>query len=241
MKRNINIKRWLTLTAALATTSFLGLYADAEGPVFSHRSNYEETGISVGFVSKEWVTDFNDGTGRLHENLWGDPDKRLNGLQVGLFYSPMNRYGFGGKFGLYGEFYFSNGYARNCDNFTEYSLYIPAHLKLDLPISRDAKFSFEGGLGANIVLGSNFTNDDDYYYDYDGDRHYYSYGHLNYGDFGYPKRFNFALEAGIGLQISHFKIDFTYSHGLTDHHLYYDEPRSETYQHKFAITIGAVF
>ena len=50
-------------------------------------------GMHVGYVSKQWATDFGDY--KFKENLFGEEDKRLHGLQIGFTYQPYTRYGIG--------------------------------------------------------------------------------------------------------------------------------------------------
>lgn len=216
-------------TIAIAQNQSESLWEDNKGNSF---------GLSIGYVSKEWVTDFNDGTGKVHEDLFGCQDKRLHGVQIGLTFKPVSRYGFGGYTGLFGEAYFASGRDFGYDNFTESSLYVPFHALFQIPVSEDVALTLQGGVGLNYVLSGDFSNHNDYYYDEWGNRHNYTRENLRYGTYGWPKRFNCALEAGIGVKINMVNIKVFYSYGLTDHHLYTDHPRSKTYQHKLGVSVS---
>lgn len=198
-------------------------------------------GFSVGYVTKDWSTDFHDGSDKYHENIWGAENRRMHGMQAGLYYKPISRYGFGGYTGLFCEMYFSSGADYGYDHFTEYNLYLPLHGLLRIPINDKVSVTLTTGLGLYYVMTSEFTNDNEFYYDYDGHRHLYTLDRLNYGGYGWPKRFNAAFEVSAEVNIDMFNIRLDYSYGLTNQNLYPESHRSDTRQHKLGITVGFEF
>ena len=201
----------------------------------------------IGYVSKQWSTDVRGKT--IRENMWREEDKRLHGLQFGVAYTPTLPMGMGVYTGLFAEGYFSFSKKMGYDEFTEFSLYVPIHANVKLPLSQDVALIAHGGLGLNLACHGGFTNRDAYYWDwvwdeiigYHRERKHYELDHIRYGKDGWPRRFNAALEVNVGIKIKQFVISGGYSWGLTDHHLYKDVPNSSTRQDKLSITAGYQF
>lgn len=210
---------------------------------YVQREEFSPFQMSIGYVNKQWATRI-DGR-RVRENLWGDRNKCLHGIQIGFAYQPTIHQYLGGYTGLFFEVYFASGRRMGYDNFQEGSLYVPFHARVTMPISNKAYLSLHGGLGLNLALRGSFTNDDAWFWDYDSDgepyRHYYELDHIDYGHNGWPKRFNASAEVAAALNINHVVCTFTYSHGLTNHKMYTDAPGISTYQHKVGLSLGYCF
>ena len=219
-----------------AVTALSALDADAQS--YWRNTNPDPFGIHIGYLSKQWETDFGDH--KYKENLWGEEDRRLHGLQIGLSWTPISQYGLGLYTGLFTELCFSSGESMGYDNFSEGSLYVPAHIAVNLPMGRESALMVHGGVGFNYAFAGEFF-DDDYWYDDYGDRHYYEGERLHYGRDGWPRRFNTSLELGATLRIDRFVLNANYSWGMTDHRLYTDMPHHATHQNKISITAGWAF
>lgn len=195
--------------------------------------------LSIGYVNKEWLTDF--GSYTWHENLWGQEGKRLHGLQLGLGVAPCLPIGLGVRSGLYYEAYFSEAQGvkdSGYDEFTEHNLYIPLHAMYRFPFTRDISLSVFGGLGFNWAVYGEYKERGYRYYGIDGDSYYYGpHEYQQYGTGSWPKRVNFQTEIGCDLRIKNVKIGFTYSFGLTNHHLY---EKYNSQQNKLGISFGIV-
>ena len=147
-----------TLLAMLMPTTTMA-QESTTGNLFTGQSKKLQFGLSVGWVAKEWTTSASGRT--LHEDLWGNPDKLLHGVQFGLQVNKCLFYGLGCRSGLYYEWYIShdkflkeNGWNR----FNEHSLYIPLHIQFSLPITKKISITPYGGLGMNIALKGNTKN-----------------------------------------------------------------------------------
>lgn len=219
------------LLASAATAAVLSLM-----PSLASAQNYyyEETigpdhrnalAFSVGYINKDWVTEMDGKT--YHENFWGEPDKRLHGIQMGATYQSCLNFGLGLKTGLFMEFctsYSDFVEEMGWDSYNEYSLYLPLHVVWNIPITHTSSITPFAGLGFNWAMYGTF--EDNWRYDYQ----YQSFGN------GYaPKRWNNQLEFGADVFINSVKIGFTYSKGIRDHEVY---DGLETYQNKIAINIG---
>jgi len=210
--------------------------------------NDDDIALVVGYVSKQWASKVNGST--RHENLWGEHGKRLHGIQVGIIYKPKIPAGIGVYTGLLGEAYVSLSKAMGYDEFTEFSLYTPLHLNFFLPLSSKVALNAHGGLGLNLACRGSFSNNDAYYIDYEWDdfygtyipqKHYHELDHIRYGRDGWPKSFNAALEANIGIRINHVLISLGYSWGLTNHRFYKNMPNAQTLQDKMSLSVGFGF
>lgn len=201
----------------------------------------------IGYVSKQWSSDVNGKT--IRENMWREEDKRLHGIQFGIAYTPTLPMGMGIYTGLFCEGYFSFSKKMGYDEFTEFSLYVPIHANVKLPLSEHVSLNAHGGLGLNYACHGGFTNRDAYYWDwvwdevwgYHREKKNYELDHIRYGKNGWPRRFNAAIELNVGVTIDHFVISGGYSWGLTDHRLYKDVPNASTKQNKLSITVGYKF
>lgn len=233
------------LTLLIITLCCLSVKAQS---VDSDEDEPKDVNLVFGYVSKQWSSKINGQT--IHENLWGEKGKRLHGVQLGLAYTPTLPVGIGAYTGLFGEVYISFSKAMGFDEFSEFSLYVPLHARIAVPISPKVAIDLHGGFGLNYACHGGFTNDDAYYWDYVWDtvldcytlqRRHYELDHIRYGKDGWPKRFNAALEICAGIKIEKFTISGTYSWGLTNHKLYTAGPNSGTSQDKLSISLGYGF
>ena len=195
-------------------------------------------GVTVGYVNKEWSTDF--GNRVYHENMWGQENKRLHGLQLGIVAQPCFQFGLGIHAGLFYEWYYSVSQVvldAGYDNFTENNFYIPVHAMYRIPFTRNMSFSIFGGIGLNWAFKGSY-NEEYRYYRWDG-----SYDKNNdvvkwqeYGKKGeWPKRLNIQWEIGATFRYSLVQLSFTYSRGLTNHNFY---EGYKTKQNKLAFTLA---
>ena len=213
--------------------------------------------MEVGYVNKQFVTDFGNGN-VFHEDLFGQEDKFLHGLQVGAFYHPTlkiaKNFGVGCRTGLAYEQYWASGKSLGYNKFSEGDLYIPVNGMISFPFANDkAEISLHGGVNMNLIIYGKLSNEDwgsnsfldSYYGNYLWPfmrNRYYEMDYLNYGENGWPKRVNFGVEFGLTVRIQSFYLRGTYSRGLTDHCFYWeDNHRLKTHERKLTITIGATF
>ena len=199
-------------------------------------STDSEWHLNFGYVNKEWITDFHDGE-VVHENFWGEPDKKLHGMQFGFDYMPKLSFGLGLKTGAYFEYYTSvSDYVldRGWDRFSEYGLYFPLQLMWDIRCTDYVSIQPYAGLGFNWSMYGNFEEDWSYRYGYYYDSYYEPHEYEQYGK-GNPKRWNNQLEYGVMLKFNSFVIGAAFSKGFRDHELY---DGYKSYQDKFTITLG---
>lgn len=192
-------------------------------------------GFSAGYVTKQWVT---KGEGaRIKENVWGEEDKRLHGLQVGLHFQPCFSWGLGLYSGLFYECYISwndemkdNGYL---DEFVEHCAYLPVHAYYRIPFANKVALSVHGGIGMDYGIHASFSSSED------GDNTDPVTDY--YGMEGWPNRFNLSAEVGFGLRVGPVQVNALYSKGLTDHKFYTDQGNYKTIQNKLGVSVSWVF
>lgn len=226
------------LYATLFSILMLILSMPATAQNYWKNYNPNPFGLHIGYASKQWVTDF--GLYKVKENLWGKEGKHLKGMQFGMTYHPITRFGLGAYTGLSFEIYMSSGSTLGFDHFSEISGYLPIHASYTIPVGTRSDITVHGGLGLNYAFHGGFYDDDDYYYDEYGERRYYDDVSLRYGHDGWPERFNASLELGAQLRIKSLTLGATYSWGQTSHRLYSEGPHLESNQNKLAITLGWV-
>ena len=242
MRKTLASLAWMaTFTCSLcAQNLFNGGHSDAP------------YGFTIGYVSKDWRTDMD---GRVvHENLWGEHDKRMHGMQMGFTYQPCLPIGAGIHTGLFYECYFSVSQSvrdAGYDDFTEHNLYLPIHLQWRLPITQQASISLFGGIGLNWAISGTY-NERYREYIYDGYNLWAAIGfpvggryvegsrigeYKKYGQGDWPRRLNMQWEFGCHLRYKYFQLDFTYSIGDTNHEFYRGY---KTRQDKLAICLSFV-
>ncbi len=190
--------------------------------------------LQVGYVNKDWRTDFGDKV--IHENFWGQLDKKIHGLQIGLNYQPCAPSGFGFRMGLFYEFYYSVSSAvhdAGYDDFREHCLYVPLHALYRIPFTRNHSLILFGGIGVNWSMFGTFNNE--YYDRWDDSWTSIPEKFQQYGNNEWPRRLNMQWEVGANLRLSQFLLGFTYSRGLTNHRFY---DREFTQQNKLAFSLG---
>lgn len=204
-------------------------------------------GIQMGYVNKQWTTETDQGT--LKENLFGEANKRLHGVQIGVAYQPCFNWGLGLHTGLFYEGYFSySDYVQNVmgwDKFNEHDIYFPLHAMFRVPLSRNYSIGFFGGIGFNWAISGTY-HDTYRYYDYDGWHtvNSWEHEHQTYGSNGWPKRMNAQGEFGAQVRFGVVQLGFTYSIGLTDHKCIQipgTQSFFKTHQDKLAISLSLVF
>lgn len=191
-------------------------------------------GFSMGYVTKQWVT---KGEGEMYkENVWGEENKKLHGLQIGLHLQPCFSWGLGLYTGLFYEYYMSwsdemkdNGYM---DKFQEHCAYVPVHVYYRLPFAKKFALSVHGGVGMDCGIYAIFSSTED-----DNVEPVTDY----YGEEGWPNRFNLSAEVGVGLRMGPVQLKGQYSKGLTDHKFYTDLGDYKTIQKKLSLSISWVF
>lgn len=198
-------------------------------------------GITLGYVNKDWRTDFGDYV--LHENIWGQENKRIHGVQVGLTLEPCLPSGLGLHSGLFYEYYISvsdvvkdAGY----DDFTEHNLYLPLHAMYRIPFTRDSSLSLFGGLGFNWAMWGTYNNEEVFRNFWYGEEYYHNHvgEYQQYGNGEWPRHLNAQWEVGCFFRINMVQLGFTYSRGLTNHHFY---DGFKTQQNKIGISLNLVF
>ena len=198
-------------------------------------------GVAIGYVNKGWSTDF--GNRVYNENMWGEENKRLHGMQLGFIAQPCLKFGLGLHAGLFYEWYYSVSQVvldAGYDNFTEHNFYIPIHAMYRMPITRDISLSFFGGIGMNWAFKGSYNEQYRYYY-WDG-----RYDNVNeaitwqeYGKKGeWPRRLNLQWEVGATFRYNIFQLSFTYSRGITNHHFY---EGYKTKQNKLDFTLTVLY
>ena len=207
--------------------------------LFTGGHNDAWVGVSLGYVNKYWQTSFGDRL--VKENIWGEEGKRIHGVQAGVQLQPCLPIGFGLHSGLFYEYYYSVSQAvkdAGYDDFREHNLYLPLHAMYRLPLSRNTSLSFFGGLGFNWAMWGSYNNTEKVR-DWDGSL--YSESHVmqwqHYGNGEWPRHLNAQWEIGCCARINMVQLRFTYSRGLTDHHLYEGH---KTLQNKIGISIEIV-
>ena len=186
-------------------------------------------GVSMGYVTKQWVS--TGGGAKYKENIWGDENKSMHGMQMGVYFTPALQCGLGLYTGLFYELYFSSTDDSDWEPYTEFmehSLYLPVHAYYRLRLAEKAHIAVHGGIGMDYAVHGSFTDPDSEYEDYTD----------FYGEEMFPKRFNLSAEISLELRIKNFGINATYSKGITDHEFY---DGAKTKQNKMSIGIAYMF
>lgn len=189
-------------------------------------------GVSVGYVRKQYVT---SGEGeKLKENIWGDENKWMHGIQMGFHLEPTFHWGLGLYTGLFYEMYFSSSDIWGSDNYTdfmEHNIYMPVHAYFRLPLTRKVMIAVHGGIGMDYAIAGSFSTSDDYYEDWTD----------FYGEDFFPNRFNLAGEISVDLRFGPVAITGTYSKGILNHKSYAFLGDYKTVQNKMSLAVSWVF
>ena len=197
--------------------------------------------LTAGWVAKEWRTVKNGTT--LREDMWGNPNKMLHGLQLGVSISKGLFYGLGFRSGLYYEWYLSfdkqikdMGFNR----FSEHNLYIPIHAMYRFSLPKNIGIMPFGGVGFNWAMMGKLKNGPmvitNKYGFNDITGRQYPLELFDYNNHT-PHHWNVQAEVGIAVRIVKFDLSFTYSWGLNNHQLYDDVP---SHQNKLAVNLSYV-
>jgi hypothetical protein len=106
-------------------------------------------GISIGYINKIWDYAY------LTDNYTSTD---LDGIQIGIHFEPLFKYGFGIDVGLYYEYYSQSvkqtyNYKHNT-NYEEYAINIPIHLEYRFNLSKYFNSFIYGGIGFDAILKS---------------------------------------------------------------------------------------
>lgn len=196
--------------------------------------------LNVSYINKNWATKMNGTT--MHENFFGEPDKRLHGFSIGGDYQPTLNFGLGIHTGLHVEIYVSTSdyvKEKDFDDFTEVNFYVPLHAAFRIPIARRCALSLYAGLGLNYAINGSYREHRYYYDSFTGDWEDHPYTvDQRYGN-GWPNRINAATEFGGSLNIKSFRVGIIYSRGITNHHLHPHEEFNSR-QNKLQLSIGCL-
>lgn len=199
---------------------------------FSSRNNFTwpwekeyeiyPVGLSVGYIQKEYAFKYKEG-GEDKSDFWGE-DKFMHGIQAGIRFQPMFKYGFGLSLGLFYEYYFDKsedtpveddyGNFNAYGKYDEHSLAIPLNLEYRIPLSETFSIFINGGIGVDIGLAgkiSLFDTSDD------SEPYYTDKKIYNSDTFATQKRFNISYMLGGGLQFKCVQLSFNMSRGLLNH------------------------
>lgn len=250
------MKKTVRLLLAFMLLVMTEMRAENVSDLFSN-SDGVNVGVEVGYVNKQFRTRFDD-SHVLHENTLGDEGAYLHGLQVGVYYQPILFYGLGLKLGLYWEQYFASGRNMGYESFREGNIYLPLDAVFRIPISRNVSVNLIGGISMNYIVYGQLSSGSRYDYDRYNDYNNFLYDiisgfvgdgynrfeseYVNYGEDGWPQRFNGQYEFGISFRINAFTLKAMYSIGLTNHKFYWNQhQRYETHERKLAIGVGFAF
>lgn len=210
-------------------------------------------GFRVGWVAKELVT--SRGGRTIHEDLWGNPDKMMQGYHFGVNVQRNVWRGLGFRTGLNYECYISvNHVVKDAGfrRFVEHDLYLPIHVSLHMTPFKNFSITPYAGIGFNWAINGIFKTYEDVpvqlYYSYgnglvetmvDNAIHnyyrqpVYRYDYNNYS----PHHWNVQAEVGVSAKFKKAELSFTYSFGVNRHNIYVD---AATRQNKMTATIGVL-
>lgn len=119
-------------------------------------------GVAAGYVSKLWLIEYPDGSKQeagIYDETW------LHGIQFGIRYNPLFKYGFGIDTGLYYEYYHNKSaqvLEENDDGDYYYYqtlnyhiLRLPIHLEYRLNFSRNFQVFIFGGIANEYAIAGN--------------------------------------------------------------------------------------
>ena len=253
------MKLTIKLLAILATAfSIVPVAAVAQEKVakeydFVSKDKNTYVGASVGWVAKDWITLRNGRS--LHEDLWGNPDKMMNGFQFGLNVQHDIWRGIGFRTGFNYECYFSADRVikdAGLRRFSEHNLYFPIHASFHMSPLKHLSITPYAGIGFNWAMNGVFHTYDEASYNgpnYWNWQHYpimsfveslidnanlppiVCYDYNNHS----PHHWNVQAEVGVSIRIYAAELSFTYSFGANHHNIYED---AATKQNKMTATIG---
>ena len=256
MKRTIWLLTLLVIASAIVPAETMAQESEAGGYAILSKGKNTFVGLNVGWVAKDWVTSRKGRT--YHEDLWGNPDRMLNGFQIGLNVQHDVWCGIGFRTGFKYEWYTSvdrvvkdAGFKR----FGEHNLYFPIHASFHLSPLKHFSITPYAGIGFNWAMNGVFHTYDEA--SYDGPDYWdwknnpigsiissivsltdnanlpsiVCYDYNNHS----PHHWNVQAEVGVSVQIYAAELSFTYSFGVNRHNIYED---AATKQNKMTATIG---
>lgn len=215
------------------------LASGQEDNLFTRDYNEFYVGITAGWVAKDWTTTLNGRT--VHEDMWGNPDKMLHGMQFGLKLEHCLYQGLGYRTALYYEWYISKDKClkdMGWDRFSEHCLYLPLHAMIRMTPIKNVSIVPFGGIGFNWAITGKLKSGP--LSDGKGwnqlTRNQYPLEYFDYNNHT-PHHWNVQAEAGVALRVFRVELSFTYSWGLNKHQLYDIEPSR---QNKMAVNLSYV-
>ena len=185
-------------------------------PFNSPESEIRWLGVSFGYVSKQWL--YKEANQVKKYGFW-DETTRLNGVQFGIRFEPLFKYGFGINTGLFLEYYYSSITDNYKAVFSEAALYLPAHFEYRLHFLKRLNLFFYGGLSMDAGLEAKVEE-----FEIGESEPYFTetkmYGNQNFNF--HAKRFNFSFDFGAGIRIYNAQLNLGVSKGLLDYSPYND-------------------
>lgn len=207
------------------------------GTVGNDKMRRSVAGLSVGYVTKQWVSKSNDGDLTVKRGFW-EETARLHGVQAGVRVEPRLGWWLYLHTGLCYEFYYSgNKFGGDLFKYMEHDLYLPLHLELKVPLSRRTALCINGGAGAEYVFMSRVSG----HHGCGGKAYYIArdvYGNPDWGA-GDMKRFGLYGEFGGGISFGGCTIGCTVSRGLLD--MSADKRLYSTKANKIAASFSIMF
>lgn len=176
-------------------------------------------GVSAGYVSKQWDYIYTDGSKEKGSMF---DDKPLHGVQAGVRWNPLLKFGFGFDMGLYYEYYYDKSDMQSDSDdwgaynyyvtFNEHNLHLPVHLEYRFNFTENFQMFVYGGASLDYALYCKFSS---YEEGYDDE----PYGVLDedvYGGEILPdnKRFNASLSFGGGVRVYSWQLNVGTRRGL---------------------------
>ena len=177
-------------------------------------------GISAGYVSKDWIYTYADGSTAKASVF---DEKTLHGLQAGIRWEPVLKYGFAFDTGLYYEYYNDKSdLLSDVDDmgaynyymiFQEHNIHFPVHVEYRLNFSRNFQMFAYAGASLDYALYGRFDCYEDGY-----DQPYYTVDEGVYTDdvMTDTRRFNASLSFGAGFRIYSWQINAGHRMGLVN-------------------------
>ncbi|MDR1341287.1 MAG: outer membrane beta-barrel protein, partial [Prevotellaceae bacterium] len=193
------------------------VYVSQSAPFNAPKGDPHPLGLSFGYVQKQWTRTNAEGTTKY--GTFDDGKNYLDGIQAGVRFEPLFKYGFGLNTGLFYEHYFAkSGEYAGTDgdynytmNFTEHSLYLPLHLEYRANISENFQVFAYGGVGLDYGLSAKLTATET-----DGDVPFYTKTDIyRNAEMDFPnKPFNASLDFGAGIRFNGLQLNVGMSRGL---------------------------
>lgn len=178
--------------------------------------NKRQWGIDLGYVNKCYVFKMKDGnsSSSMKINNWGQENKSMHGLEIGISWQPYFGYGQGFRTGVYYQLFIAQpDFIEGDPTELEHDIYIPAMYQFRLPLAADFSILGFGGFAMQIGVAHklNFSGDESEENSFD-----IGFGHNEEYDLYQPEACQFYIPVGGGIQFKTFQLEFTYSWGLND-------------------------